>query len=107
MSDLPKGYLQAIDNLALYIRELTIESQEPILSHIPTHQLLELAENNIEFLERYCEQFYTPEQKEKWDKLDEIFEMIYIEYGIDPADTAMRLEARILQYDLESGELFK
>ena len=94
------GYWQAIDNLAFYIRELSIESQQPVLEAHPW-----LLDEEHEVQMEFCAQFYTPEQQEKWDRLDEAFNVIMETYGTTYTETFEEVYARIWLFDLQSGEL--
>lgn len=93
------GYWQAVDNLAYHIRRMTIATQVPVMVDNP-FILEEDEDTQVEF----CNQFMTAEQKEEWDRLDDIFATIMFTYKTTFEETHADVFKRMIEYDIESGD---
>lgn len=103
MSDLPKGYWQAVENLAYHILKMTQQTQQPHIENLSEEALFgENAMTDDELVE-YCAQFQTAEERQIWDRLDRAFEEVVHTYGADPEELYNHVTARMFVFDVESG----
>ena len=92
------GYWQAIDNLAFYVRKLSLESQVPIFMANPW-----LVDESEEFQIEFCTRHQTEEQQQQWAQLDKTYFVIMETYDVPYEEVYNDALARSIQYDLEAG----
>lgn len=101
MTNLPEGYWQAVENLALVTLKLTDESQTPSMSLLPDDTLFNAS---LDELMDYCEKFYTSSQIQQWEYLEKIMHVICDTYKTSAELTFGHVYAKMISYDVQSEQ---